>query len=185
MSSNNLNFWRRNWILRTIITVKSWIKHQPVTNILRNCHPRSLHDSAKKYSRSWRHFTTLSKRSIIWSMSRAATVAQQIIRVFTSLKLFMSSDDLDWEYTLLPLLSHPLLLSPGLIRVCLYSKVVTPRWSASLIHQCYNGGHWVPTPTYTDVNVKSIIVLMAPSDRNQPADIGSSLNTSSGQTKDD
>ena len=159
MSSSSLNFWRRNWILRTIIIVKSWIikKRGTKRNIVNNCHPQSPPDSVKKFSKNSKRYTTLSKRSMKCLMSLATAVTV----VFTLLKLSMSSDDLDWEYTISP---------------------------SARIHYCY---HWpyqdlfvlrsghidtlglfisvtteAPTdsrPSHTDVNVRSIIVLMAPS----------------------
>ena len=100
MSSNNLNFWRRNWILRTIITVKSWmIKQQAMRNIVNSCHPQSHRDSVKKFSKNSRRFTTLFKRSMRCLMSLATTA---VTVASTMLKLSMSSDDLDWEYTISP-----------------------------------------------------------------------------------
>ena len=227
MSSNNLNFWRRNWILWILITVEPWINHPTARNPVTNCHPQSLRDSVKRSCRSSKHFTTLSKRSMKCSMNHATTV---VTLVFTLLKLFMSSDDLDWEYTISPAPCIHYCYLSGLSGLFVLWVVVTLLILASAIHQCYHRtietqadtthvltcclealtapeafykGNWVkymsrtlstwtrwpkmstrvlishsamlplrpqtPTlrPTHTDVNVRSIMVLMA---QPQPGD---------------
>ena len=151
------------------------IKQQAMRNIVNSCHPQSHRDSVKKFSKNSRRFTTLFKRSMRCLMSLATTA---VTVASTMLKLSMSSDDLDWEYTISP----------------------SPR-----IHYCYRwpyqdlfvlrSGHIDPLmlfisvtagtradsrPSHTDVNVISIIVLMAPSITAtcRCGDDGNSLNTS-------
>ena len=80
----------------------------------------------------------------------------------------------------LSLTSHPLLLS-----LTLSGSICTPKWShwsTDAIHQCYHctGATADSRPSHTDVNVISIIVLMAPSITAtcRCGDDGNSLNTS-------
>ena len=139
MSSNSLNFWRRNWILWIMITaVESWISHPTARNSVTNCHPQSLRDSVKRSYRSSKHFTTPSKRSMKCSMNHVTAATTVVTLVFTLLKLCMSSDDLDWEYTPSPPHIASIIAISQPYQGLFVLRVVTLLVLACAIHQCYH-----------------------------------------------